>query len=345
MTVKKFMRRVKQINNLFSVMPLPEEGANEDERIDGFIEAELRIILKKASPRAWRDTQEKSNIRFDSVSAQVQYYEKLRNIDECNVNRAEGKKPSNNKSSSKTNNKKTTSGNHDDSNFPCPIHGSSHTISECKLVQMERKKYKNKNNDKGNCSRGSGGRNNRSNRYSSRTQQRPAENNNIESSSRNNKNDSDSDDNYAIEEEMYVLTEEDVDQDVKKVEAVMKQFDISDNLQNKLSVQAKGSGVRLLIVAHDSSRAKKQSTVLGLLDTGATNNFISKEMLKYLDHTTTPTNSCVNGRYSKSNIRQKATFLVRLPDFSSSKTIKVTALFEDRSSGRHNVVFGTRPRV
>ena len=64
MTVKNFMQRVKQINNLFSVIPLPKEGADEEERIDSFTEAELRNILKKASPRAWRDTQEKSNIRF-----------------------------------------------------------------------------------------------------------------------------------------------------------------------------------------------------------------------------------------------------------------------------------------
>jgi len=114
-----------------------------------------------------------------------------------------------------------------------------------------------------------------------------AENNNIESSPRNNKNNSD---NYAIEEELYVLTIEDVDQGVKKAEAVMKQIDISDNLQNKPFVQAKGSDVRVLIVAHDSSRVKKQSTFLGLVDTGPTNNFISKETLKYVEHTTTPTN-------------------------------------------------------
>ena len=73
------MQRIKQINNLFTVMPLPEEGADEEDRIVSFTEAELRNILKKASPRARRDTQEKSNIRFDSVAAQVQYYEKLRN--------------------------------------------------------------------------------------------------------------------------------------------------------------------------------------------------------------------------------------------------------------------------
>jgi len=71
MTVRKFMLRIKQINNLFPVMPLPEEGANEDDRIDGFTEAELRNILKKASPQTWGETQEKSIIRFDSITAQV----------------------------------------------------------------------------------------------------------------------------------------------------------------------------------------------------------------------------------------------------------------------------------
>ena len=276
-------------------MPLPEEGVNEEERIESFTEAELRNILKKASPRAWRDTQEKSNIRFDSVAAQVQYYEKLRNIDERNANRSESKKSNSNKSNGKNKNKKTYPGNHNDSNAPCPIHGSSHTIGECKLIQSERNKYKNKKDEKGNNNHGSDKRNNR---YLSRNQQRPAENNNIENKSR----DSDSDDNYAIEEELYVLTKEQVDQSVKEAEVAMKKFDISDNLQDKPSDHTKGSDVRVLIESHNSSGTKKQSTVLGLLDTGATNNFISKETLKYLDHTTTSTNSCVNGRYSKINI-------------------------------------------
>ena len=123
MIVKKFIQRVKHINNLFSVIPLPEERADEEERIDSFTEAELRNILKKVE----------SNIRFDSVSAEVEYY-KLRNIDERNANRTEGKKSTNKKSNSKNKNKKTSSGNHNDSNAPCPIHGSSHTIGECKFI-------------------------------------------------------------------------------------------------------------------------------------------------------------------------------------------------------------------
>jgi len=117
----------------------------------------------------------------------------------------------------------------------------------------------------------------------------------------------------------------------------MKKFDISDELQNKPSAHAKGSDVRVHIASHE----KKQSTVLGLLDTGASNNFITKETLKHVDHTTTAINSCVNGRYSKSNISQKPIFHIRLPDFTSSKTIKITALVEDNTAGRHNIMFGT----
>ena len=63
----------------------------------------------------------------------------------------------------------------------------------------------------------------------------------IESKSR------DSDDNNAIEEELYVLTEEDVNQGVKELVAIMKKFNISEDLQNKPSAHAKGSDVRVHI--------------------------------------------------------------------------------------------------
>ena len=52
-------------------MLLPEKGADEDELIKVFLEAELRNHLKKVSPYGWRQTQEKYNIRFDSTSAQA----------------------------------------------------------------------------------------------------------------------------------------------------------------------------------------------------------------------------------------------------------------------------------
>jgi len=59
----------------------------------------------------------------------------------------------------------------------------------------------------------------------------------------------------------------------KKV--LMNKFDISAELQNKPSDHAKGSDVCVLIKSHAISGAKK-STVLDLLDSGASNYFISK---------------------------------------------------------------------
>ena len=122
-------------------MPLPEENSIEEDRIDAYNEAELKNILKKASPREWRDTQDKSNIRFDSISAQVQYYEKLRIIDQ----RKEGNQFNNIKSKNpkyknkKSNFEKGKDNSNVDQDAPCPIHGGSHTIRQCKLIQQEKK--------------------------------------------------------------------------------------------------------------------------------------------------------------------------------------------------------------
>ena len=166
MTVKKFMQRIKQINNLFPVMPLSEETTTEEDRIDGFTEAELRNILKKASPREWRETQEKSNIRFDSVSAQVQYYEKLRNMDERKLssrNKDSSRHNRNNDSKNNQNSNKNDKNNHRTSELdaPCPIHGGRHTIGQCNVIKEAKKQYNDKRNQNNNGSgRESGSSNN-----------------------------------------------------------------------------------------------------------------------------------------------------------------------------------------
>ena len=359
MTVKKFFQRIKQINNLFAVMPLPEEGAIEDDRVEGFSEAELRNILKKASPRGWRDTQEKSNIRFNSTAAQVQYYEKLRNIDERRGNGSGNKQDNNSNRKSNGSKKKygkknngNSGGQVNDSNAPCPIHGGSHTIGQCKVIQAERNKYKNKGNGRnnesnGNNNRGSGGnsnnsqRNNNSQRYNNNRQR--SEYNNIETSTYvrggNNNNASDSEDNYAIEEELHMLDEDVVDEDIQKAAANLKSTGLSDEEHTSTPV-SKGSDIRVLLQSKGSP-AKKSTTVLGLLDTGATANFVSRATLKFVEHTLETANSRVNARYSSINVKEKATFLVRLPEFASSKAILVTALVEERNTGRHNIIFGT----
>ena len=74
-SVKDFMSRFKHLNNLIEYMPLPEPGAVEADRIPKFTDAELRNILKKAGPKEWRESQVRSNLRFDTTIQQVQYYE------------------------------------------------------------------------------------------------------------------------------------------------------------------------------------------------------------------------------------------------------------------------------
>ena len=326
MTVRKFMQRIKQINNLFSVMPLPEEGAEEGDRIVSFNEAELRNILKKASPRSWRDTQEKSNIRFDSVTAQVQYYEKLRNIDERNANRSESKKSNSNKSNSKNKNKQTSSGSHNDSNSPCPIHGNSHTIGQCKLIQSEKDNYKNKKKNKTNDNHGSDGRKNngKNHRYPTRSSHSSnKETSNIETWC----SDDESEEGYAIEEELNIIAKDIVENEVQR------------SLKQMSNSSAKGSDVRVLLRVHDRT---KRSIVLGLFDSGATNNFVSKSTLKQVDHKLEPVSIRVKGCYNTTVIKHKATFDVCLPDFATSKVVRVTALVEDDNDvvGRHNIIFG-----
>jgi len=326
MTVRKFMQRIKQINNLFSVMPLPEEGAEEEDRIVSFSEAELRNILKKASPRSWRDTQEKSNIRFDSVTAQVQYYEKLRNIDERNNNNKERKGGTKSKHG-KEKDKSERSNNKLDLDAPCPIHGKSHSFGQCKLIQSEKDKYKNKKKNKTNDNHGSDGskNNGKNHRYPTRSSHsNNKETNNVETWC----SDDESEGGYAIEEELNIIAKDIVENEVQR------------SLNQMSNSSAKGSDVRVLLRVHDRT---KRSIVLGLFDSGATNNFVSKSTLKQVDHKLEPVSIRVKGRYNTTVIKHKAKFDVCLPDFTTSKIVKVTALVEDDNDvvGRHNIIFGT----
>ena len=50
----------------------------------------------------------------------------------------------------------------------------------------------------------------------------------------------------------------------------------------------------------------------------------------------------MKGRYNTTVIKHKATFDVRLPDFTTSKVVRDTALVEDDNDvvGRHNIIVG-----
>jgi len=359
MTVKKFVERITEINNLIPYMPLPEENAVEDDRIAPYSDAELRNILKKAIPRQWRDTQAKSNIRFNTTTAQVQYYEKLRNIDERSSSGRSGNNNNNNKSggkggrsnSNRKGGKHNSSNNNFDPNAPCPIHGGSHTIGQCNVIKAERDKYKSSKNSKSNNRNRGGGRNNGSNRnqqYNTRSQRNSEENNNTEASSnstydrRNNNNGSDSEDNFAIEEELNVLTENIVDENIKTATQIIDTLHQSSEADKQAPVP-KGSDIRVLLTSTKNTGSKKHLAVLGLFDSGASSNFVPRSTLKHVNHTIEPVNVRVKGRYSSTTIKEKASFLVRLPDFASSKSIQVTALVEDNNNvvGRHDIIFGS----
>ena len=193
MTVKKFVQRIKQINNLFPFMPLPEEDSDEEDRIQAFTEAEIRNILKKACPRSWRETQEKSNIRFDSISAQVQYYEKLSKIDDKHFNKKEKPEWKNGKKQNQT-----SKPDNYNPKAPCPIHGKAHSISECGLINQEKKKIANKNNGQ---NKSNGSEKNRNKKYVSKRKTEKEKN------QENHSNDveSDAETNYEIEEELNII--------------------------------------------------------------------------------------------------------------------------------------------
>ena len=344
-SVKDFMSRIKHLNNFTEYMPLPTAEADEADRVPKFTDAELRNILKKAGPKEWRESQVRSNLRFETTIQQVQYYEGLRNLEKKKPGNSNDKKSH---GSGKYNHKKSKGGA-SNGFIPCPIRNGSHDMRSCRTIKSEANKFANRGQGNGSdnnrsssdsSSNRSGnvrnhGYNTRNSRNRNNNQQRH-ENNNISqgsyrsSSQRSNPNESngssDSEDNYEIEEELNVLSEDQVDDSIKNVTDALR---ISEE-----PVLPKGTDVRVVLPL---------SPVIGLLDSGATNTFIRKSVLKNFPHSTSKVNVKVKGRYSSTSIKEQATFDVRLPDFDATKSVKVTAFVEDSGCvvGRHAIVFGS----
>lgn len=139
---------------------------------------------------------------------------------------------------------------------------------------------------------------------------------------------------YAIEEELHVLDSGTVDKQVKFLdESICK---AATDLSSK---KPRGTDVHVLFPT--SSGDKKM--VLGLLDSGATSNFVKREILSDVPHSIKSVNDNVKGRYNSTVVKEQATFELRLPDFASSKSVTVTALVEDSATvvGRHGIIFGS----
>ena len=89
---------------------------------------------------------------------------------------------------------------------------------------------------------------------------------------------------------------------------------------------------------------KKSKSVIGLFDLRATSTFVQKSVLKDVPHSISKVNVKVKGRHSSTFIKEQATFSLCLPDFASSKSVKVSALVaEDNGTvvGHHAIIFGS----
>ena len=338
-TVQQTITRLQILNNLIEYMPSPEEG---EAQIPKFSDAELRVVLQNCGPKSWKDSQVKAAYRPSNLTEQTQYFEGLRQLENDgnhnprnnttrNANRNNGSNNNNrrnngNNSSNGRNNNSTnrrgrnSNSSNNSSNLDpsavCPIHGT-HTVGECTLIRNERQRFQNRratrNNGQSNNNQNDSVRNNnRQHRYNTRSGNRTTnENNNVSS---NNHNNPQEDDESLDEEEMNTIYEE-----MNNVEEKVKPSKLLSETRVELS---------------------NKKVVLGLFDSGAGGVHIKRSTLSKIQHTVHEVCVEVKGRYSKSFINQVAQFELKLPDFCSSKTVKVKAYIDEDAIGRHDIIFG-----
>jgi hypothetical protein len=162
MTVQTFLARLCHINDLIEHMPLPLEGADEDDRVPKFSISELSIILRNACPRSWRDAQVTANQKYMSLTAQANYFSSLKKLEDNKTNgkqdqrNGQNKRNSNGKSNhcnsngNSNKNNRNQNGNHHNNNNRssnkknCAIHGQcNHTTKECDFIKNEKNNFGN----------------------------------------------------------------------------------------------------------------------------------------------------------------------------------------------------------
>jgi transposase InsO family protein len=356
MTVQAFLARIRHINDLIEHMPLPLEGANEDDRVPKFSDSELSVILRNSCPRAWRDAQITANLKYLSLSAQANYYSSLRKLEDNksgnnnnnqrndrndrNRNGKTNNRNNNNRSNRNNNNGNRNNGNNGNNRNNngknkkfCSIHGHcNHATSECDIIKREKGAYDDKKNDTNNRdhNRGRNTHNNNSNNYNRNrpNNHRNEENNHIQhhNSSRGNQSNSRRGSNH---------THPDSDDEINHIDEV---YAISEHKTEMLDNKCTSTETKVQV----KSKSNQTHMLLGLLDTGASATYVSASALKKIDHTIEPINVQLRGRYSMVKATQMATFTVQLPDFCNSKTISLRAYVENSPVGVHDIVMGTR---
>ena len=103
-----------------------------------------------------------------------------------------------------------------------------------------------------------------------------------------------------------------------------------------------GSGVSTETPISVKDDTGQRTTILGLLDTGASNAYIKQSALANVKHTIKKANISVTGQYSTVNIKEQATFKIKLPAFGMNRTVIVRASVKEATAGRHNLILGTK---
>jgi hypothetical protein len=90
-------------------MPLPLEGADDDDRVPKFSDSELSIFLRNSCPRSWRDAQATDNLKYLNLTAQANLYSSLQKLEDS-------KSRSNNNNNQKYNKSRNGRNNHQNNN-------------------------------------------------------------------------------------------------------------------------------------------------------------------------------------------------------------------------------------
>lgn len=81
MKVQDFLARIRQLNDLITYMPYLGT-ATECMNPVKFTDAELSVILRKAGPKHWRDSQVKANLKNLNINEQANYYSSLKRVED-----------------------------------------------------------------------------------------------------------------------------------------------------------------------------------------------------------------------------------------------------------------------
>ncbi len=346
MSVQAFLAQLRHFNDLIDYMPLPFDGAEEEDRVPRFSDAELSIILRKACPKSWREAQVKANLKNLNLNEQANYYSSLKKMEDPrdtnrngrdnnnknvrgrNVrNNSNGKNNNNNKSNNRSNGKKY-----------CSIHGNcNHSTKECDIIQREKSSYENKNQNNNN-NNNNNRRNNNNRGYNVNNRNRSEENNQISDNNRRSQQrrstHGSNNNNRNRTSSTTSSNESDNEEDFNMIEEV---YFTEVETENAL-VSDTSTETRVQVTSSNNS----PSLLLGLLDTGASGTYISANVLSKVKHTIEPISVPIRGRYSKVTASRLAKFDVKLPDFCNTKTISIRAYVDENPVGRHDIIFGTR---